>query len=124
MVSAFFDDVTNFEDSIAPPVLFDTNSVTDNFEIIAYPVYNNPNIEIKNDLSVTDKLGNVGWFDENYNGLDNDFTITSVSYENAAGDVVTQLDYANPIKVTAVIDGVRNVTGQTKMLLWVLHGFL
>ena len=114
MVSAFFEDVTTFEDNIAPPALFDSNSVTDNFEIIAYPVYNNPNIIIKNDLSVTDKLGNVGWFDENYNGLDNDFTITSVSYENAAGDVVTQLDYANPIKVTAVINGVRNVTGQTK----------
>ena len=114
MLSPFFEDVTTFENNTPPAVVFDANCITDNFEVIGYPVYNNPNIEIKNELTNTDKLGNTGWFDENYNGLDNDFTITSVSYENAAGDVVTQLDYGNPIKVTAVIDGVQNISGQTK----------
>ena len=114
MLSPFFEDVSTFENNTPPAVVFDANCITDNFEVIGYPVYNNPNIEIKNELSNTDKLGNTGWFDENYNGLDNDFVISSITYQNLAGDTVTQLDYANPIKVTAVIDGVKNISGQTK----------
>lgn len=121
MLSSFFEDITNLEDRIAPGEVFDAASLTDNFQIIGYPVYNNPNIQIKNDLSTTDKLGNTGWFDENYNGLDNDFTLTSVTYQKhtnlsqpAGGTAVGQLDYQNNIKVTAVVDGVTNLSGQTK----------
>ena len=121
MLSSFFEDITNFEDRVAPGQVFDAASLTDNFEIIGMPVFNNPNIEIKNDLSNTDKLGNTGWFDENYNGLENDFNIVSLTYQKhtdlsqpAGGTTVTQLDYQNNIKVTAVIDRVLNLTGQTK----------
>ncbi len=121
MLSSFFEDITNLEDRVPPGQVFDAASLTDNFEIIGYPVFNNPNIVIKNDLSSTDKLGNTGWFDENYNGLDNDFTIVSVTYQKhdnlsqpAGGTTVGQLDYQNNIKITAVIDGVTNLSGQTK----------
>jgi hypothetical protein len=121
MLSSFFEDVTNLEDRVFPGVVYDAGSLTDNFEIIGYPVYNNPNITIKNDLSATDQLGNTGWFDENYNGLDNDFTISSITYQQhtnlsqpAGGVTVGQLDYQNNIKVTAVIDGIQNLSGQTK----------
>ena len=121
MLSSFFEDVTNLEDRVAPGEVFDAASLTDNFEIIGMPVFNNPNIEIKNDMSNTDKLGNTGWFDENYNGLENDFNIVSLTYQQhtdlsqpAGGVTVTQLDYQNNIKITAVIDRVLNLTGQTK----------
>ena len=121
MLSSFFEDITNLEDRVAPGQVFDAASLTDNFELIGMPVYNNPNIEIKNDLSNTDKLGNTGWFDENYNGLENDFNIVSLTYQKhtdlsqpAGGTTVAQLDYQNNIKVTAVIDRVLNLTGQTK----------
>jgi len=121
MLSSFFEDVTNLEDRVAPGEVFDAASLTDNFEIIGMPVYNNPNIQIKNDMSNTDKLGNTGWFDENYNGLENDFNIVSLTYQQhtdlsqpAGGVTVTQLDHQNNIKVTAVIDRILNLTGQTK----------
>jgi hypothetical protein len=121
MLSSFFENITNLEDRVAPGEVFDAASLTDNFEIIGMPVYNNPNIEIKNDMSNTDKLGNTGWFDENYNGLANDFNIVSLTYQQhtdlsqpAGGATVTQLDYQNNIKVTAVIDRVTNISGQTK----------
>ena len=121
MLSSFFEDITNLEDRVAPGQVFDAASLTDNFEISGFPVFNNPNIVIKNDLSSTDKLGNTGWFDENYNGLDNDFVISSITYQQhddlsqpAGAATVGQLDYQNNIKVTAVIDRVTNITGQTK----------
>ena len=110
MISSFFEDVTNFEQMVSPSQTFDAASLTDNFEIIGYPVYNNPNVQIKNQLANTAKLGNTGWFNENFNGLPNDFTLTSVLYQNAAFTTVSQLDHANPIKVTAVIDGVTNAS--------------
>lgn len=116
MISSFFDDITNFQDNVSPPVTFDANSLTDQFEIIGMPVYNNPNITIKNDLSSTAKLGNTGWFDENFNGLTNPFTVSSFNYTDITGAItMSQLDYANPVKVTAIIDGVQNIVpGQTK----------
>ena len=121
MLSSFFEDITNLEDRVAPGQVFDAASLTDNFQLIGMPVFNNPNIRIQNILSNTDKLGNTGWFDENYNGLENDFTISSITYQKhtdlsqpAGATTVAQLDYQNNIKVTAVIDGIKNITGQTK----------
>ena len=110
MISSFFENVTNFELMVSPSQTFDAASLTDNFEIIGYPVFNNPNIQIKNILANTSKLGNTGWFNENFNGLPNDFTLTSILYQDAAFVTVAQLDHANPIKVTAVIDGVTNAS--------------
>jgi hypothetical protein len=113
MISSFFDDVTTFQNGVSPPQTFDANSLTDNFHVVGFPIYNNPNIKIQSDLSDTAKLGNTGWFDENFNGLINPFTVSSVVYDNGS-TVVQSLDYANTIRVTAVIDGVQNLTGQTQ----------
>jgi len=78
------------------------------------PVYNDPNIRIQTDLNATAKLGNTGWFDENFNGLTNDFVVSSVVYNNQTPVIVSALDYGNTITVTAVIDNVQNLTGQTQ----------
>lgn len=110
MISSFFEDITNLELMVSPSQTFDAASLTDNFQLIGYPVMNNPNVQIKNELTSTEKLGNTGWFDENFNGLPNDFTLTSILYQDASFTTVLQLDHANPIKVTAVIDGVANAS--------------
>jgi hypothetical protein len=113
MISSFFDNITTFQNDVSPPQTFDANSLTDNFKIIGFPVYNNPNIKIQTDLSDTAKLGNTGWFDENFNGLTNPFTVKSVTYQNASLTTVSSLDYANTIKMTAIVDGVQNLKMNT-----------
>lgn len=96
-----------------PAVVRGASSITDNFLITGYPVYNNPNVKITNNPKDTVLLGNVGWFDENFNQLPNIFTFTSPIYKNLSGDVVSGLDYSNPIKVTTKISGIANLSGQT-----------
>ena len=105
MLSPFYDDINNFVNSIAPSAVLGTQALTDNFEVIGYPVYNNPNITIKNDPKETEQEGNTGWFDENFNQLPNAYTHTPVIYTNLSGAVVTALDYINPIIVSTTITG-------------------
>lgn len=114
MISSFFEDINTFENLTSPDQTFDIESVTDNYKIIGFPAYNNPNVFVENDMNDTKQLGNTGWFNENFNGLPNDFTVTSVDYQNLGGTQVVKLDYQNNIKVRAVIDGVTNITGATK----------
>jgi hypothetical protein len=114
MISSFFEDETTFEDNISPPQTFDASSLTMLYSVTGFTTTNNPNIQIQNDIKATKQLGNTGWFDENFNGLPNNFTLSSVQYFNSTGTQVTQLDYRNTVKVRAVIDGVANLTGATK----------
>ena len=114
MLVPLFEDVTTFENNEAPPQYLDTESVTDAFLVTGYPVYNNPNIKIENDPNVTKRLGNCGWFDENFNGFANNFTVSSVDFLNTSSTAVVALDYQNPIRVRAVIDGIPNVSSQTR----------
>jgi len=113
MISAFYEDINNLDTNTSPPQMLGKECLTDNYKIIAYPQFNNPNVSISNDLNNTKQLGETGWFDENYNGGDDDFTITSFEYKNSNGTVVDQLDYRNLVSFKCVIDGVRNVSGQT-----------
>lgn len=114
MISSFFEDINTFEDLVSPGQTFDVESVTDNYSIIGFPTYNNTNVFIQNVLEDTKQQGNTGWFNENFNGLPNVFTVTSVDYENLGGTQVVKLDYQNNIKVRAVIDGISNVSGSTR----------
>ena len=111
MLSPFYDFITDLIDNTAPDEVSGAAALTDIYEITGFPVYNNPNITIKNDVKKTVQLGNTGWFDENFNQLPNPFTFTPVVYRNLAGTVVSQLDYANPITMTTTISGIANLTG-------------
>ena len=113
MISSF-GDLQDAENNRPPSSVFDNGSLTDNFLVTGYTTANNPNIKIQNDPKQTKKLGNTGFFDENYNGLANDFTVSSVNYFDTLGNPVNQLDFKNPIQVRAVIDGVQNVSGLTQ----------
>lgn len=117
MISSFFEDLSNFETMTAPSQVLGIESLTDNFDVIGYPEYNNPNTRIKNNKSETKRLGNTGWFNENYNGLQNDFTIISLEYTDILTGLQTQrLSYGGETKVKAIISGIPNLAnGLTKI---------
>lgn len=112
MISSFFDDVT-VNTNASPDMTVGAECLTDGYNIKAYTTANNPNVFIES-LDSSQQLGNTGYFDENYNGLKNDFTVVSVDYYNSSNTPVQQLDHANPVRVVAVIDGIDNLSGLTK----------
>lgn len=110
LISSFFEDLSNFENLEIPSNLFDAASLTDNFILTGYPEWNNPNTIIRSDPKKTKRLGNTGWFNENFNGLENDFTILSVEYTDVfTGAFTDKLSYGSETKVKVVIGGVQNM---------------
>lgn len=117
MISSIFDSVLNFEDlnNLQPPsYLIGDGSLTDNFRFEFYPEWNNPNVSIQNDLTKTARLGNTGWFNENFNELTNNFEVESIEYFDENGNPVDSLDYTAQTKVKAVIVGVPNLGPNTE----------
>jgi len=116
MIASFFEDLNNFENNEAPSVVFDAASLTDNFKVIGYPEWNNPNTRIESKISDTKRLGNTGWFNENFNGLEDNFEISDVQYfDNATGTPTNAISYGSETKVVATIKGVQNIAaGLTK----------
>lgn len=122
LISSFFDSIANFENNQMPDFLQNDGSITDNFKIAFFPEWNNPNVSIRNELLNTARLGNTGWFDENFNQLNNDFEIESIEYFDELGNPVESLDYSSKTKVKAVIGGVPNLGPNTECgfgFLWV-----
>ena len=114
MISTMFEDLSNFENMEMPSFLTGDGSITDNFKIKFYPEWNNPNVKIENDMKQTERLGNTGWFNENFNQLPNDFAIDSVEYFDINGNPVEALDYTATTKVKMIISGVQNLGAQTE----------
>jgi len=114
MLPIFCDIPTDLENRTTPKALQDGDSLTDNFEIEVYPEWNNPNTSIKNNTDHTERLGNTGWFDENFNGLDNKFKIESIGYYNDDGEALGSLDYAVPVIVDVLISGFDSIDSTNK----------
>ena len=115
MIAPYSEDINNFDTNTPPDEFLSKECLTDNYKITAFPQFNNPNVSISNDLNYTKQLGNTGWFDENFNGGEDDFEIVSIEYKNANGTIVNQLDYKNPISFKAVVNGGYTLlNGQTK----------
>lgn len=117
MIPSIFDSVNNFQDisNLVPPsYLQGDGSLTDNFDIKFYPEWNNPNVIVKNELSKTARKGNTGWYNENFNQLNNDFEIESVQYFDENGNPVDSLDYSSKTKVKITIGGVTNLNTNTE----------
>lgn len=123
IVSSFFSDITNFLNPLElPDYLEGIGSLTDNFKIVFYPEWNNPNLEITNDTKRTALLGNTGWFNENFNQLPNDFNVDSIKYFNPSNNEIYAISYTQRTKIVATISGVPNLSSQTKCslgLAWV-----
>jgi len=114
MISSIFEDLATMLANKIPSYLLGNGSLADNFSIQFFPEWNNPNVKIQNDPKETVRLGNTGWFDENFNQLKNDFKIASVQYFDLNGNQVEALDYVTQTKVKIVISGVPNLNSQTK----------
>lgn len=109
MLSSFFEEITDLENNEPPAVVFDANSLTDSIDLMFLPEWNNPNIHVSNDMKETERLGNTGWFNENYNGLKNNFKVESVEYKDLGGSFVAGLSYGSDTKIKVVISGVKNL---------------
>lgn len=109
MITPFWDQISDIEQRRIPSFLENSESLTDNKNFKFYPVWNNPNTQVENDMTETQRLGNTGWFNENYNGLPNNFNVKSVSYFNSNGVRIEALDYVNQTNVEVVVSGIRNL---------------
>jgi hypothetical protein len=114
MISSFFDQFSDLESQEIPTYLTGNGSLTDNFKIEFYPEWNNPNVVVENDMTKTKRLGNTGWFNENYNELPNDFQVESITYLDENANPVNSLDYSSVTKVQIVINGVLNLNANTE----------
>jgi len=114
LISSFFDSITDIESLTPPEYLQNAASLTDNFKIKFTPKWNNPNTLIQNDLADTARLGNTGWFNENFNELINEFLVESLSYLDVNGNAVDALDFVAETKVVGIVSGVPNVSALTE----------
>lgn len=114
MISPFFEEVSDLTEKQIPDFLKGDGSLTDNVNVELYPEWNNPNVVIRNDLKETERLGNTGWFDENFNELKNDFKVDSVDYFNENGNRVDAVDYLSKTRVRVVVSGVQNIDTSTE----------
>ncbi len=113
MISSLFENLDTFENVTPPDYLVGDLTISDNIKINLFPIFNNPNISVSNDVLANQRSGNVGWFNENYNQLANHFAIENVIYYDANNNVVESVDYAVPTKVTGIIKDVPNVSAST-----------
>ena len=121
LISSFFESVQNLDDRIAPSYLIGDGSLTDNFDIKFFPEWNNPNTIVKNLLSETRRLGNTGWFDENFNELENEYVVSSVVYRNSDGNVVNSIDYTQETNVEIRIQGIQNLNQDSRFGFGFMH---
>ena len=114
MISSFFDTIQDIQNLTAPSYLVNDGSLTDNFNFIFLPEWNNPNISISNDLKETVRQGNTGWFNENFNELKNNFRVNSVDYFDTEGNRVEAIDYTQKTRVKIEVLGVSNLNDETE----------
>jgi hypothetical protein len=109
LISSFYDTVTNIDENTPPSTTFNANALTDNFRIVCFPTWNNPNSTVSNDFNNTKQLGNTGWFNENFNGLPNPFSIVALTIRDESNIVTDFVDFRNKTKFDVTISEFTNV---------------
>jgi hypothetical protein len=84
--------------------------------INSYRQATNPNSVLTIDDS--NVLGNVGWYNENYNQGNNPFTVTNFTLEDTAGNPLAAIDYAQTTKVKVTV-----TAGGTFQNEWLIMGY-
>jgi len=90
-IMPLFEDFSDFQNLKAPTFLFGAESLTDVFSFKFLPQIANPNISLSVDSSNVAQLGNVGWFDENYNGNTSLYSKLGSSYTTTSGSSVSAI---------------------------------
>lgn len=120
LIHGFYSSISDFDNKILPEWYLGSETLTDNIYVKFMPQFNNPNVFIQNDMSWTAQLGNVGWLNENYNGLQDAFNVLSVNYSTING-TVSSLVYNDETTVVATISG---LTNPSDALLKLQYGIL
>jgi hypothetical protein len=92
----YFESLGNFLPNLLAPDYYDGNEcLTDSFKLLVRLNNNDPNVVLENDLSqpLMQKLGNTGYFDENYNGQPNNYEIINAVWEDTSGNSQDGLAY-------------------------------
>ena len=74
-------ELSNLQNNIIPSLLNGLNSLKYVFSPGFRTVLSNPNTE--KFTTVSNNLGSVAWFNENFNGFQNDYEVESITYEEA-----------------------------------------
>ena len=111
-----FDDNSSFDPLQAPTAFSATECLADTYQISISPELNNPNIVVESKRALIAQQGNTGWFNENYNGLKDNFVIEALEYRTPNNTLTAELDYQGNTLFSATVSGVKNISGQTKCM--------
>jgi len=101
-------ELSNLQNNIIPDLLNGLNSLKYVFSPGFRTVLSNPNTEKA--TTVTNNLGSVAWFNESFNGFQNDYNIVSVAYEDAATtDSADGILVGTKTKVTITVERLSGV---------------
>lgn len=93
-----------FDADFTEPLPYQSNeSLKPFYRVICYPQYNNPNAGLQ--VETSNLLGNFGWYNENFNQGENDFTVESVTILDSLGNALTQPDHSQENTIKIVING-------------------
>lgn len=91
--------INDLLNGIAPPYLRDANSLKNPFEIQLHADLSDPNRVYS--ITIDDIFGNVGWFDEKFNGDDTNYVIAAPTYQLVSDlSSVTTLQLSQATRVT------------------------
>ena len=103
MATPLFETVNDFT-TLTNKSFTNTECITDFFKIDLLPQFSNPNIKISTNNNDIQLLGNTGWFEENYNGGTNNYSINSVTLTNSFGVPITGIDASGETNFTININ--------------------
>lgn len=95
-----------FSDFDKPSWFAQNQCLKNTIEVLGAPEVNNPNSQIT-EISFNSQA-NTGWFNENYNQGDNDFSVDSVSIQTTSGDPLPEIDHNQTNIFSTVITGNAN----------------
>jgi hypothetical protein len=94
--------IDNITNSSIPDLLEGNNSLKYAYEIEARRVITNPNTGII--VTQENNLGSVGYFGENFNGIESDYTIESVSFQDTSSTMPKEsLQITNRTTITILV---------------------
>jgi len=94
-------DLANLQNNILPSYLVDDNSLKHVFQLDVASAVTNPNsaISIISDIN----KGSTGGYNENFNGFNNNYTVTGITYKDTLGNTIDGLQISARTNVTITV---------------------
>lgn len=124
IIMPFFliEDLDDFINQIAPEPFKDVNTLTYAFNIEMLYNLNNPNLK-HTSLTENIKIGNVGWFNENFNQGFNYYSMSELSF-TVGGAAKTYADYNQETDFTITVNSENGTFSNTNTKVIVTHFWL